>query len=111
MNVEIGAEAALFPEKKYISRIFVAVREKGGGRDRDMFATERPKIREENEGMKKRRGAAEMDGDQREWRPENRKINAGHMKSRRVRGEKDNGKKGERVGAVSQLLVTRTDLN
>jgi hypothetical protein len=24
-NVEIGAEAALFPEKEYISRIFVAV--------------------------------------------------------------------------------------
>ncbi len=28
MNVEIGAEAALFPEKEYISRIFVAVCEK-----------------------------------------------------------------------------------
>jgi hypothetical protein len=25
MNVEIGAEAALFPEKKYKSKIFVAV--------------------------------------------------------------------------------------
>jgi hypothetical protein len=25
MNVEIGAEAALFPEKEYIKRIFVAV--------------------------------------------------------------------------------------
>jgi len=25
MNVEIGAEAALFPEKKYINGIFVAV--------------------------------------------------------------------------------------
>jgi hypothetical protein len=25
MNVEIGAEAALFPEKEYISRIFLAV--------------------------------------------------------------------------------------
>jgi hypothetical protein len=25
MNVENGAEAALFPEKEYISRIFVAV--------------------------------------------------------------------------------------
>ncbi len=25
MNVEIGAEAALFPEKKYIKGIFVAV--------------------------------------------------------------------------------------
>jgi hypothetical protein len=25
MNVKIGAEAALFPEKKYISGIFVAV--------------------------------------------------------------------------------------
>jgi hypothetical protein len=32
MNVEIGAEAALFPEKEYISGIFIAVcylREKG----------------------------------------------------------------------------------
>jgi hypothetical protein len=29
MNVEIGAEAALFPEKEYISEIFVAVH---GGR-------------------------------------------------------------------------------
>ncbi len=28
MNVEIGAEAALFPEKEYISVIFVAVRTK-----------------------------------------------------------------------------------
>jgi hypothetical protein len=27
MNVEIGAEAALFPEKEYISGIFVAVGE------------------------------------------------------------------------------------
>jgi hypothetical protein len=26
MNVEIGAEASLFPEKEYISEIFVAVR-------------------------------------------------------------------------------------
>ncbi len=26
MNVEIGAQAALFPEKEYISGIFVAVR-------------------------------------------------------------------------------------
>jgi hypothetical protein len=26
MNVEIGAEAALFPEKEYIKEIFVAVR-------------------------------------------------------------------------------------
>ncbi len=25
MNVEIGTEAALFPEKEYISRIFVSV--------------------------------------------------------------------------------------
>jgi hypothetical protein len=25
MNVEIGAEAALFPEKEYMSRIFVAL--------------------------------------------------------------------------------------
>ncbi len=30
MNVEIGAEAALFPEKEYISAIFVAVRGRGG---------------------------------------------------------------------------------
>ncbi len=29
MNVEIGAEAALFPEKEYISGIFVAVRVAG----------------------------------------------------------------------------------
>jgi hypothetical protein len=29
MNVEIGAEAALFPEKEYISGIFVAVLAKG----------------------------------------------------------------------------------
>jgi hypothetical protein len=28
MNVEIGAEAALFPEKEYISEIFVAVLER-----------------------------------------------------------------------------------
>ncbi len=28
MNVEIGAEAALFPEKKYINEIFVAVQHK-----------------------------------------------------------------------------------
>jgi hypothetical protein len=27
MNVEIGAEVALFPEKEYISGIFVAVQE------------------------------------------------------------------------------------
>jgi hypothetical protein len=27
MNVEIGAEAALFPEKEYISGIFVAVQD------------------------------------------------------------------------------------
>jgi hypothetical protein len=27
MNVEIGAEAALFPEKEYIKGIFVAVQE------------------------------------------------------------------------------------
>jgi hypothetical protein len=26
MNVEIGAEAALFPEKEYINGIFIAVR-------------------------------------------------------------------------------------
>jgi hypothetical protein len=30
MNVEIGAEAALFPEKEYINEIFVAVKEKAG---------------------------------------------------------------------------------
>ncbi len=29
MNVEIGAEAALFPEKEYISGIFVAVQNVG----------------------------------------------------------------------------------
>ncbi len=29
MNVEIGAEAALFPEKEYINGIAVAVRAKG----------------------------------------------------------------------------------
>ncbi len=29
-----------------------------------------------------------MEGDQREGRPENLEINAGNMKSRRVRGEK-----------------------
>ncbi len=28
MNVEIGAEAALFPEKKYISGIFVAMHDR-----------------------------------------------------------------------------------
>ncbi len=28
MNVEIGAEAALFPEKEYISGIFVAEQDK-----------------------------------------------------------------------------------
>jgi hypothetical protein len=28
MNVEIGAEAALFPEKEYINEIFVAVQRK-----------------------------------------------------------------------------------
>ncbi len=32
MNVEIGAEAALFPEKKYISGIFVAVYRRHTGR-------------------------------------------------------------------------------
>jgi hypothetical protein len=30
MNVKIGAEAALFPEKEYISGIFVAVQGPGG---------------------------------------------------------------------------------
>ncbi len=30
MNVEIRAEAALFPEKEYISGIFVAVQSHGG---------------------------------------------------------------------------------
>jgi hypothetical protein len=32
MNVEIGAEAALFPEKEYISGIFVAVQIQLDGR-------------------------------------------------------------------------------
>jgi hypothetical protein len=32
MNVEIGAEAALIPEKEYIKGIFVAVQSKGRGR-------------------------------------------------------------------------------
>jgi hypothetical protein len=31
MNVEIGAEAALFPEKEYISGIFVPVRYRSRG--------------------------------------------------------------------------------
>ncbi len=31
MNVEIGAEAALFPEKEYINGIFVAVWDTGEG--------------------------------------------------------------------------------
>ncbi len=31
MNVEIGAEAALFPENEYISGIFVAVRYRSRG--------------------------------------------------------------------------------
>jgi hypothetical protein len=31
MNVEIGAEAGLFPEKEYISGIFVAVQQEGSG--------------------------------------------------------------------------------
>ncbi len=31
MNVEIGAEAALFPEKEYIKEIFFAVCETGWG--------------------------------------------------------------------------------
>ncbi len=30
MNVEIGAEAAIFPEKEYISGIFVAVQQQYG---------------------------------------------------------------------------------
>jgi hypothetical protein len=32
MNVEIGAEAALFPEKEYIKGIFVAVLGKSQGK-------------------------------------------------------------------------------
>jgi hypothetical protein len=32
MNVEIGAEAALFPEKEYIHGIFVAVQLTGEGK-------------------------------------------------------------------------------
>jgi hypothetical protein len=31
MNVEIGAEAALFPEKEYIIGIFIAVKDKNVG--------------------------------------------------------------------------------
>ncbi len=34
MNVEIGAEAALFPEKEYISGIFIAVQQWAGSRGR-----------------------------------------------------------------------------
>jgi hypothetical protein len=34
MNVEIGAEAALFPEKEYINGIAVAVQSGKGGRDK-----------------------------------------------------------------------------
>jgi hypothetical protein len=34
MNVEIGAEAALFPEKEYIKGIFVALQKRKKGRDR-----------------------------------------------------------------------------
>jgi hypothetical protein len=31
MNVEIGVEAAIFPEKEYIRGIFVALGKRGGG--------------------------------------------------------------------------------
>jgi hypothetical protein len=37
MNVEIGAEAALFPEKEYIKRIFVAVYIAAAGTDTSML--------------------------------------------------------------------------
>jgi hypothetical protein len=37
MNVEIGAEAALFPEKEYISGIFVTVWDRGGGEVFNIF--------------------------------------------------------------------------
>jgi hypothetical protein len=37
MNVEIGAEATLFPEKEYISEIFVAVDTGGNTQKRPLF--------------------------------------------------------------------------
>jgi hypothetical protein len=37
MNVEIGAEAALFPEKDYIKGIFVAVWDLSRGRQTDQM--------------------------------------------------------------------------
>ncbi len=37
MNVEIGAEAALFPEKEYISGIFVAVYIRTSGAPRNLL--------------------------------------------------------------------------
>jgi hypothetical protein len=40
MNVEIGAEAALFPEKEYISRIFVAVWNMKNGKNLFLFSLE-----------------------------------------------------------------------
>ncbi len=39
MNVEIGAEAALLPEKEYISGIFVAVYHCAGSVELDFFQT------------------------------------------------------------------------
>jgi hypothetical protein len=39
MNIEIKAEAALFPEKKYISGIFVAVQNKIQKRAENLITT------------------------------------------------------------------------
>ncbi len=35
MNVEIGAEAPLFPEKEYISRIFIGACDKASSQHKD----------------------------------------------------------------------------
>ncbi len=42
MNVEIGAEAALFPEKEYIRGIFVAVQEISAERERSIAIVSAP---------------------------------------------------------------------
>jgi hypothetical protein len=55
MNVEIGAEAALFPEKEYINGIFVAVLLKKG---RERWLRERVHIAEKG----KRKVAKERKG-------------------------------------------------